>query len=113
MIAGIDCNRVDGSSGNQRVISYDAPRSHIAATVGCLPYTATDGSKIRYDTAIDGSSRIDRNRVHASFGRCVIETPRTTGHPFRLWTERGKSSRDKRKWTHRVELLMSTSRHAT
>src|SRR5205823_10452296 len=113
MIARIDGNSIDGCSGNQRVIAYDAPRSHIAATVRRFPYTAANRPEISHDAAIGRSSRIDCYDVNSTFGGRVIKTARTTSHPLRLRTERSKSRRDKRHWTARIELLIRSSRDAT
>src|SRR5947207_832722 len=104
MIAGLNCNRAYCYGGNQRIIGHRSPCGGTAATVRRFPHTAADRPDISHDAAIGRGSRIDCYGVNSTFGRRVIKTARTTGHPFRLRTERSKTRWAKKEWTSRVEL---------
>src|SRR6476646_2348240 len=106
MIVGVDGNSVDGRGANQRIIGHHVPCGSVAATFGGFPHPAANRPDVSHDAAIDGCSWIDGNRVHTALGLCVIKAPRTTGHPFRLRTERGKAGSAKGIRISNVELEM-------
>src|SRR6478752_3327819 len=113
MIVGVDGNSVDGRGADQGIIGHHAPCGGVAATVGGFPHPAANRSNISHDAAIGGCSWIDGNRVHTALGLCVIKAPRTTGHPFRLRTERGKAGSAKGIRISNAELEMLTKWDAT
>ena len=69
-----------------------------AATIGRFPYAAADWTEVSHDAAICGRGRIDCYGVHSPFGRRVIKTARTAGHPLRLRTECGEIGRTQREF---------------
>src|SRR5205823_5949277 len=112
MIAGINRNTVDGCSGNQRIIGYHAPGSGITTTVGRLPYTASNRTKISHNAAIHRGGWINRNRVHSPFSRRVIKTTGTTRHLFRLRTQSGETGSAKSQRTKGIQHGRHSRRNA-
>src|SRR3954453_13271099 len=113
MIVRVNGNSVDGCGADQRIIGHHAPCTSVRATVGGFPHPAANRSYISHDAAIGGRSWIDGDRVHTPLGLCVIKAPRTTSHPFRLRTERGKAGSAKGIRISDVELEMLSKRDAT
>src|SRR6476620_6503622 len=113
MIVRVNGNSVDGCGADQRIIGHHVPCGSVAATVCGFPHPAANCSDVSHDAAIDGCSWIDGNRVHTARGLCVIKAPGTTGHPFRLRTERGKAGSAKGIRISNVELEMLSKWDAT
>jgi hypothetical protein len=113
MIVRVNGNSVDGCGADQRIISHHTPSGSVAATVRGFPHSATDRSNISHDAAIGRCRGIDGNGIHPPLGLCVIKAPRTTGHPLRLRTERGKTRSAKGVRISNVELEMLPKWDAT
>ena len=112
MIAGINDNRVNGCSGNKRVISDYRPRSHVAAAIRCFPDAAANRAGIGNDAAVDCRGGIDRNGVNPTFGGRIVKATRAAGHPLWLRAECRKTSRGKRQRIGPAEFSKSSGRDA-
>ena len=112
MIVWIDYNSINSGGRNERVISDHRPCRRIATAVSRFPYAAANRTDISNDSTINSGSWIDCNRVNSPFGRRVIKTARTTGHPLRLRTESGKIGRTQRVWIGEFKLQMLSRRDA-
>src|SRR2546422_11207900 len=109
MIVRINRDRVDADGREKRTIGGDSPRGGTAATVGRFPYSASNGTEIRNDGAVDCRSWIDRDSVYAALGSCVIVTTRAAGHLQRRRAKCGKATRTQSQGRHRLRYTRGSS----